>query len=378
MSNHTAPPRPRQILYSPPGPEFQDEVDKVLDRQQLDGLSPLAKFKFRLTQFGIPYTPEGDGFRTRCPLACGDSPSLVFCAGKDDKLVLVCHRCVAPYAKIMEALELTTHDGFTGAQSHDDELVEYPLLLALQRARQRRSEDAEGDLPPQIDQAVIDHFTAANSQCMQAIRDKPGKLRQLAAQLEVAEDALMRLSVGWIDSNRVQDECGQWIDAGGAWTFPERAGQSIALGNDPGPIIGIMRRFEDPRFGKRVIAGSLRGLYVPYDWQSLADPILIPEGASDVAAIISTGRRAIGRPSATGGVEHLAEILRCRGNTVVVLGENDRKPNGSWPGREGMTHVADALAERLHRPIKQQLPPTGLKDARDFLRSAIKNKEVSQ
>jgi hypothetical protein len=53
----------------------------------------------------------------------------------------------------------------------------------------------------------------------------------------------------------------------------------------------------------------------------------------------------------------------------VVLGENDRKPDGRWPGREG----AERVAARLRAggvPALVRLPPPGAKDLRELVAAA--------
>jgi hypothetical protein len=306
----------------------------------------------------------------------------VFGVGEGGKLILICHRCGASketFAAIMSALNLETYDAFPDDENREEDLAEYPLREAIRRHNEHYGKPEPLTRPPFVPPDLIDRFTTINSDCVETLRHKPAKLTQLAAQLGVPADALLRLSVGWLENYRVPDECGRWVDAGGAWTFPERAGRSFTHGFDPGPIIGIMLRFENPTFGKRVIGGGMRGLYIPQDhWDfNAAGPLLVPEGASDTAAIIGTGRCAVGRPSARGGVAHLAELFRLTSREIVILGENDAKPDGRWPGREGMEHVADELARRLNQTILRQLPPEGFKDAREFLRSS-NNKEVSR
>jgi len=100
---------------------------------------------------------------------------------------------------------------------------------------------------------------------------------------------------------------------------------------------------------KSAPAGYRRGLTLPSGWKEMADPILIPEGLSDVLAGLTVGLSAIGRPSNSGGVEYIAQL--CRHRQVIVLAENDRKPDGRWPGKEG----AEAVARRETEPGSQRL-----------------------
>ncbi len=210
-----------------------------------------------------------------------------------------------------------------------------------------------------IAQQAFDHPTA------EAARNT------LAVMLGVAVDALCRLGVGWLPSQR-------------CWTFPER--------DSAGSVIGISRRLSDGR--KQRMAGSQSGLtFDPIGWmESLIEPdfVLLVEGGSDTAALRSLGLAVVGRPSNTGGIELLAELLRdvSVDRTIVVIGEHDRKPHESlspvvkrwhkptcdgcsacWPGKFGAVTTASKLAERLERPIAWAFPPENAKDARAWLNS---------
>lgn len=193
----------------------------------------------------------------------------------------------------------------------------------------------------------------------------------LATKLGVSVDALCRLGVGWMPSQK-------------CWTVPERDGD--------GNVIGINRRFDDGR--KRRCDGCQIGLtFDPVGWlQSNIECrfVLLVEGASDVGALLSLGLSVVGRPSNTGGVELLSELLRAvpPDRQIVVIGEHDRKPHDSlsetvkrwhkpecagcsacWPGKFGAVTTATRLAERLEREIAWAFPPENAKDARAWLNS---------
>jgi hypothetical protein len=172
------------------------------------------------------------------------------------------------------------------------------------------------------------------------------RLKELVAKLGVSTKSLEQLGIGW----SVQDD---------AWTFPERDHERH--------IIGILRRYDSG--DKMVISGSQRGLYLPKGWEDIPGPVFVPEGASDVAALLSRGLCTVGRPSATGGVEELAQLFRKSGTEkrIVILGENDRKPDGSWPGRDGAQAVAGKLAGLLDREVHWTMPPEGTKDVREMI-----------
>lgn len=170
---------------------------------------------------------------------------------------------------------------------------------------------------------------------------------ELAARLGLPARALAALPLIGADA------------AGAFWTFPEC--------DAAGRVVGINRRFRDGT--KKVIQGGARGLTTPAGWHEGPGPVLLVEGASDVLALTAAGLSAVGRPSNTGGVEHLVALLADipRDREVIVVGENDQNPSGLWPGRDGAVRTATALAAKLARPVAWALTPDGAKDPRAWL-----------
>jgi len=162
---------------------------------------------------------------------------------------------------------------------------------------------------------------------------------RLATELGVAAEALMEIECGW---------------TGSVWTFPERDAQ--------GHVIGVLVRSERGR--KRAMKQSKRGLIIP---KSLPESalILIVEGPSDVAACLTMGLAAVGRPSNSGGGPLLGQHLR--GRDVLVVGENDRKEDGLHPGRNGAISIARQLANEWNVPVRFAMPPDEVKDVRAWL-----------
>jgi hypothetical protein len=168
------------------------------------------------------------------------------------------------------------------------------------------------------------------------------EVARLAQSLGVSVAALKALHTGW---------------DGKAWTFPEKNGDGL--------VIGVTRRFLDG--AKRCAVGSRRGLTYYQGWRLLDGPVLIVEGASDVAAGLTMCIPTIGRPSNVGGLPMLIRLLRGSKRNIVVIGERDKKENGQWPGMEGAKKTAMGLGKGLRRSIGAKLMPDGAKDMRGWL-----------
>lgn len=185
--------------------------------------------------------------------------------------------------------------------------------------------------------------------------DAKDRRAKLAAQLGVSAKSLRELGVG------------VGYDRGGEFmSFPSRGVK--------GQVIGITRRYWDGE--KKTMAGTSNGIFAVQGWWKLEGPICIVEGASDVAALFSHGLCGLGRPSNTGGVPILAEFLKRRGQgrKILVVGENDRKPERMglvgtcdldcagcawcWPGRYGAMATAKALG------VAWRMVPAAHKDMR--------------
>lgn len=137
------------------------------------------------------------------------------------------------------------------------------------------------------------------------------------------------------------------------WVFPER--------DADGQVIGHVRRTPDGR--KIAVEGSHRGLTMPWPMPPNAgaspeEPILVPEGASCTAAGMDMEFVTVGRPSATGGVDHLKALLSDR--HVVIVGENDDA------GRRGVEKVAEGLVN-VAASLRIIFPPEDAKDLRAWV-----------
>lgn len=196
---------------------------------------------------------------------------------------------------------------------------------------------------------VIDWNEKAQS--FAAAMDGGDLLDELAEQLGLTFETLTRFEfIGWHRRETTEQSF---------WTVPMRDGT--------GAICGLHTR---NRIGeKRCITGSKLGLFIPDAsvWRDAPGPLLLVEGFSDTAACVEAGLAAIGRPSNLAGVEHLQELLRGEKRRIVVVGENDLKPDGRWPGYDGAVKTAQRLADALGRRVEWRMPPTGIKDIRQWL-----------
>lgn len=93
------------------------------------------------------------------------------------------------------------------------------------------------------------------------------------------------------------------------------------------------------------------------------DPVLVVEGASDVAVALDLGFIAVGRPSAQGGLGQLVRLLH--GRNVVIIGEND-----AGAGEAGMEKVFALLRSEVPSVVKVR-PPAEVKDLRDWYRQGL-------
>ncbi|MBM3978693.1 MAG: hypothetical protein FJ304_00120 [Planctomycetes bacterium] len=180
---------------------------------------------------------------------------------------------------------------------------------------------------------------------------------KLAAELKLSADALDALPLLGFNPDESHGAC---------YTFAE----CDAAGN----VVGLLRRW-----GKRVsIKGGKptnkarigkQGLTLPTGWRERSGAVFPVEGPTDTAALTAAGLAAVGRPSNSGGAALLAELFRDldAGREIIIVGENDRKDSGEWPGRTGAISVATALAKALRRPVRWALPPESAKDVRDWL-----------
>jgi phage/plasmid primase-like uncharacterized protein len=178
------------------------------------------------------------------------------------------------------------------------------------------------------------NFDAMAAQCEAALG--PHRRALLANELGVASDALSRLQVGWSQVHR-------------SFTFPMR--------NASGYARGIRLRRMDG--SKWAVKGSRQGLFLPRHFP-LDESLMVCEGASDTAAMLTACFSAVGRPSCNGGADLLVDLVaHYRPADVVIVADRDAA------GERGARDLAAQLVPHVAYGVKVITPPT--KDAREWV-----------
>lgn len=172
--------------------------------------------------------------------------------------------------------------------------------------------------------------------------------RQLGRSLGVTVESLERLRVGWSRQHQ-------------AWTWP-------LCDPKTGAVVGINRRFRDNT--KRVIAGHRIGLYLPVDLPTPLHRLIVVEGGSDCAALLSVGIDAVGRFSCNTGKRQIADLIRRHHVDEVVIVE-DRDEAGT----QGASALADHLIG-LTRKVAVTAPPPPHKDTRSWINAGADHDAV--
>jgi hypothetical protein len=118
-----------------------------------------------------------------------------------------------------------------------------------------------------------------------------------------------------------------------AWAFPMK--------DDTEAVIGIRLRNDEGK--KWAITGSRQGLFIPTSYPYCVDDgtCYIVEGPTDLAAAMTIGLRAIGRPSCLGQEEVIVKYLRShKAFRVVIISDNDA------PGLQGARKLQEQITQR--------------------------------
>lgn len=182
------------------------------------------------------------------------------------------------------------------------------------------------------------------------------QIMELSRSLGVSQHSLWRLQTGW---SSIHD----------AYTNP--------MFNHRGEVIGV--RLRKPDGFKYAVTGSQNGLFFPM-LSSGDGPLVIVEGASDVAALLDLGFDAIGRPSCSSCVYMTMDVVASRRNREwVIIEDHDepkKRPDGSvwYPGQEGAAKLAEALLD-TGKPGKV-IAANGAKDVREWKKAGATRQHV--
>lgn len=268
---------------------------------------------------------SGAGYISRCPYHHDSEPSLSISEGKDGRVLLHCH-AGCEFDDILNAIGLEAKDLFLTAKGPGE-----------QELRQRHP-TVDAEIDPQLDLAALHHSALKSTTRSQ--------IEKLASDLGVSPESLEDLRVAWSEPD-------------GCWLFPERDHQKR--------IIGLMKRFPDGT--KRFVSGGRRGLYIPTSFSDRKSEIIVVEGGSDTAAGLTLGWNVIGRASASDGVSLLISLLKSAKGRICVLGDNDPKRDGTWPGRRGAEQAAQRLGAALRTDVCVTSIPMKYKDLRELVQA---------
>ena len=166
---------------------------------------------------------------------------------------------------------------------------------------------------------------------------------QFAKYLGVSLDSLLLLDVVHSAERR-------------AWGFPMR--------NSLGNVTGMRLRLEDGR--KISVKGSKEGVFVPSHNTDFGGTALICEGPTDTAAALTLGYFSIGRPSCSGGMWHIKEMLKAmKISRVIIVADNDNpllRNDNRNPGIEGALRLSKEL------PMRNCIVALPCNDLRSFVR----------
>jgi 5S rRNA maturation endonuclease (ribonuclease M5) len=258
--------------------------------------------------------------RHRCPIC--DHPDWCLLAGPVD----------SPDAVICSRIESAKRVGTRGAgwlhRLRDD-----PFELQ----RQSRVVTIGAPSEPATD------LSAMARDCHQAMG--PHLRGLLADGLSVSIDSLVRLGVGWSARHR-------------ATTWP--------MTDASGVVRGIRLRAADGR--KWSVRGGREGLFIPAN-VPIGDTLVIVEGATDTAALLDMHLDVVGRPSCTGGVSQLVDLIETwHPQDVVIIADADA------PGQRGARYLAARLVGYVPDGVRIVTPPA--KDAREWVRAGADRLDI--
>lgn len=283
----------------------------------------------------------GRQWKGHCPAHDDGKMSLTVGLGNDDRILFHCQAGCSPDA-VRQAFGLEWSDLGSPNKTYHQSSSSYPRLYDPPKSKKLQKHYT----PAELDE--IEKKLQADPGCRRGVE-------RFARQLGIPAESLWAYGCRWkrIDVYPRRDD-----DPGELWC-PEHDGD--------GRKVGYLIRGWDGK--KSFLTGSNRGIsFVVRDPFAIPGPVYLVEGHTDIATLHAIGLCAIGRPSNKGGIQQLATLLSDlpKSREIIVVGENDLKENGNWPGREGAEHTASSLAALLNRPIKAAMVPEPFKDSREW------------
>lgn len=286
----------------------------------------------------IEVTPCGHRrWKALCPCHGDTNASLSISETEGGDLLMMCHGCHATGDRVAEALGLPP---------------KYLFASDYARAHNTRGVVYSSGAKTTAEKIPLYDRMAMVTTCL----DMSG-LSDWAAHLGVTEESLSLLESGRL---------------GDVLYTPER--------DYRGRITGFAKR-EMYSTKKRVVPGSVRGLYIPSRQITTTGPLYIAEGMSDTAALLSAGARVIGRSQALTRdrqLRWLAKWIAHNDNSsapVIVLGDNDGPSGHDGVGWRGGHECARELKAILtDRVVRWAVPRwergrVKYKDVRDQIRA---------
>ena len=276
-------------------------------------------------------------YTAKCPAHDDSRPSLSIAVGDDGRVLLKCHAACST-EDIVGSMGLSMTDLFPESDMS-------PRSTRHGKAgRRTRPKTRVVRLGSRQDKYLEMGRLAAEYNVVVDISE----LQDLADELGVSVQSLMRLRTGWSQLHR-------------AWSFP--------MHDVEGRVRGIrLRTWAGQKFS---VKGGRDGLFVPVrlGYEGL---LLACEGPTDTAALLDTGFEAVGRPNCTGGVRQFCELVRRKKPEGVVI-VADVDSHGA--GQRGAEALASAVL--VYSPsVRVIRPPDGVKDARAWLRAGATHEDV--
>lgn len=179
-----------------------------------------------------------------------------------------------------------------------------------------------------------------------------GPLNALAARLGLPVTALMRIGAGWVNKDLLLKHDTKCTKEG-AYTFP--------MYNVEERLVGFRLRTDDFKY---TLAGGNNGFFIPKGLKA-GQRLCIVEGPTDLAAALSYGLNAIGRPNNNALTRDLAQLISTYApSSVDIIIDHDavgsKAEASTMRGAESLVAMLNTFVEGPHRIYR----PTHHKDLR--------------